>query len=278
MPKPHQIALIPLLMIVAVLSLHSPFIVADQETNGTINISASGSAVEIGKNKGQATASLILTGTVAAKDNGKLKINALTGNLQIGSTNYFIADGHGESNKNGEIEINARASDGNRNLELKLHGTMQSGSVIFDSNESKLSSLYFLFLIGQATITLNTGTGSTSNGGTSTSTSETSLSSTETSEAPAAQITTTETVTQTVTASTTLFNQTTTETQIRFQNVTMTITQPGNQTITETVTTTIANSTITQTVTATVANITLTTMITVTNSTSTITNSTSTGT
>jgi len=39
-------------MIVSMLSLHSPFTVANQETNGTIDIKATGLAIEIGKNNG----------------------------------------------------------------------------------------------------------------------------------------------------------------------------------------------------------------------------------
>lgn len=177
----HQFAPALLLLAVSLFALRPPSTVADQQhAAGTININATGQATPIKKGKGQVptSATLILTGSAHTEGNGEVKINDLTGSLQIG-TSYFafaILDGHGEMNKHGEVEINAKASDGNHKFELELHGNIQGNNIVFNSPESKLSSLYFLSLSGQATLSITTSTTSTS---TTTSKSE---SETETSQ------------------------------------------------------------------------------------------------
>jgi hypothetical protein len=162
----------------------------------------------------------------------EIKLKNLSGDLTIGSTNYAIRDGQGEVNKKGKLEIHGKTSSGDRKLELILHGTMNDGKVAFDCSQSKLSSLFFLSLKGQATFTTNT-----------------TISGTTQSQGQTVTVTVTEnrTITENVTE-----NHTITET------ATETITQTGTNstvTVTETVTTTVANSTLTVTTTVTNATI-----------------------
>ena len=274
-PQKRRYTLAIILLAVSLIAVAPTITRADQQTqNGTITIDATGQATPIDKKASCGQATLSLAGSVHTEGNDQLKINSLTGNLQVGSNAYPISNGQGEANKKGKIEINAKSNgNGNHNYELTLHGNMQGNSLTFDSKESKLSSLCFLSLSGQANINVN-------QSGSSSSSSSTSESETEThSESGAATVTQTVTVTQTLnnnatstvfsnqtvtqtvnngTTTTAFNNQTVTQTITQPQNVTITTTQFNNHTITVTATSTVANSTITQTTTTTVANTTIT--------------------
>jgi len=238
-----------------------------QQGSAILSIKADGQAFPNAKGKPSITSSaatLTLDGSVRSEGNGELKLDDLAGSLQIGITAYTITHGKGEVNKKGKIEINAKTNDGDKKLELILHGSTEGENVVFDSKESKLSSLYFLSLKGQVDVTVPT---------------------TSTTESPS------ETVTVTVTES-----GTTTETVTEIQESTVTVTESSNQTITETATQTITEpatastitvtetsnqtltETATQTVTETLPIVTVTETVTVTfsNSTATSTNSTQT--
>ncbi len=245
----RKLAFVLILLAVSLLSVQPALILAAHgPQQGTISINATGQATPIDKKSTGGAAKLSLSGNVHQGGEDQLKLRGLTGILHAGSNNYSILDGQGEVNKHGEIEINAKANgNGNHKYELTLHGMMQGNSVTFDSHESKLSSLFFLSLKGQANITINSSSKSGKEGENGT------------------------TITQTVTH--TINNGTNTI----FQNQTVTITQ-GNHTITFTVTTTVGNSTITKTMTTTVANttITISRTVTVANTTITVTNTTTT--
>jgi len=218
-----------------------------QQGSATVSIKADGQAFPNAKGKRSSTFSsttLTLSGSLETKGNGELKLDDLAGSLQIGLRSYTITGGEGEVNRKGKIEINAKTSDAGKKLELILHGNTQGDTVVFNPKESKLSSLYFLSLKGQAAITMPT----------------TSTSTTESDD----DETTTVTVTQ---------NNTVTETVTQIQNNTVTVTETNNQTLTETVTQTGTNSTITVTeiVTSTIANSTMTVTETVANTTLTVT-------
>ncbi len=240
-----------------------------QQGSAIVSIKADGQAFPNAKGKPSITSSaatLTLDGSILSKGNGELKLDDLVGSLQIGIAAYTITSGEGEVNKKGKIEINAKTRDGDKKLELILHGSTEGENVVFDSKESKLSSLYFLSLKGQVSVTVpNTSTTNTENPN--------------------------ETVTVTVTE-----GGTTTETVTEIQESTVTVTESSNQTITETATQTITEpattstitvtetsnqtltETTTQTVTETLPSVTVTETVTVTfsNSTATSTNSTQT--
>ncbi len=211
-----------------------------QHDSKAISISADGQAFIIGKEKCKGTgssASLTLSGLMQTEDDEESKFEDLSGVLTVGSTEYAIQKAGGEVNNKGRIQINGKTLNGDRKLELVLHGHMNEDSVAFDCPESKLSSMYFLSFTGEITFEADT---------TSTST------------------TGSETATVTVTE-----NHTFTET------VTETVTEAGTNstiTVTETVTQNETNSTVivTETVTTTVANTTLTVTTTASNSTSTV--------
>lgn len=247
----RQTILAALLLTVSLLALQPTLMLADQHNNGSVSINATGQATPIKKNKGlsPSIATLDLSGSVESEGEGELKFHDLTGSLQIGGANYVLTDGKGESSDHGEVEIHAKTSDGKQKLELNLHGDIQGSNVItFESHESKLSSLYFLSLLGQ----VNLSTSSSSSGSSSSSANEVT------------------TVTVTVTQNNNVI-QTVTQTQ----NNTVTELVHTNQTVTETVnntvTETVANSTITFNQTITVANTTITVTSTAANSTATIT-------
>ena len=233
------------LLTASVLALY-PTMSLEKSQNGSavVSIKADGKAFQNQKGKASSTfssAALTLYGSVAAKGNGGLELDDLAGSLQIGIANYTITSGSGEVNKKGMIEINAKTSDAGKKLELKLHGSTQGDNVTFDSKESKLASLYFLSLKGQAIVTMPT---------TSTSTTWS-----EDDHDHHGNKTATVTVTQ---------NNTIMETATLTQSYTVTVTEPSNQTLTETVTQTITEPaststvTLTETVTSTVANSTIT--------------------
>jgi hypothetical protein len=224
-----------------------------QNGSALVSIKADGKAYQNQKGKASSTFSsavLTLYGSVQLKASGALELNDLAGSLQIGLANYTITSGKGEVNKKGTIEINAKTSDTGKKLELKLHGSTQGDNVTFDSKESKLASLYFLSLKGQAIVTMPT-----------TSTSMTESDDEHDHDHHYGNNTVTITQSNTVTETVTQFqNQTLTVTQTS----TATVTEPSNQTMTETVTQTITEPaststvTLTETVTSTIANSTIT--------------------
>jgi len=235
---------IALTLLMASLVALSPAISLEKplQAPGTIYITANGQAFTKGSAKCTGTGSsvtLTLTGPMQTEGKNEIKLKNLSGSLTIGSTNYAISDGKGEVNKKGKLEINGKTSNGDRKLELILHGTMNDDKIAFDCSQSKLSSLFFLSLTGQATFAADT----TSSG-------------------------TTQSQGQTATV-TVIENRTITETTTENH----TITETATETITETMTQTGTNSTVTvtETLTTTVANSTLTITTTVTNSTQTAT-------
>ena len=249
----RQYGLALVLLTASVLALY-PTMTLEKSQNGSavVSIKADGKAFQNQKGKASGTfssAALTLYGSVAPKGNGGLELDDLAGSLQIGIANYTITSGSGEVNKKGTIEINAKTSDAGKKLELKLHGSTQGDSVTFDAKESKLASLYFLSLNGQAIVTMPTTT--------------TSMTESDDEHDNDQYGNNTVTVTQ---------SNTVTETMTQFQNQTLTVTQtstttvtePSNQTMTETVTQTItepqstATVTLTETVTSTIANTTIT--------------------
>ena len=250
----RQITLAVLLLSISLLSLQPGFTNADKNQNtGTITIDASGQATPLGKGKGSGfpgAAILTLTGLVHTEGKDELKLGGLTGGLQIGSSNYPITEGKGETNNHGTVEINAKASDGNRKLELKLHGRIQGGNVFFYQPESKLAPLYWLSLSGQVILSLDASTSSNN------------------SHSGNKFATVTVTVTNTLTTSN---NVAATQTVTQTRNNTATVTEFNNQTLTVVQTVTGTNSTIYKTVTATVSNITTTQTVTTTVANTTIT-------
>lgn len=270
-PQKRRYLLAIMLLAVSILTVAPSLSRADQQSqNGTIAINASGQGTPIDKKSTCGPATLSLSGSVNSEDNSQFKIKDITGNLQLGSNTFSISNGQGEANKKGTIQINAKSNGhGDHGYELVLHGNLQGTSVNFDSKESKFSSLCFLSLSGQANINVNS----------EQSSSNTSEGDGEDHSSTSAAL---QTVTQTVTATQTVSNATTktefsnhtiTESLSPPLNVTTTVTQLNNQTITITTTQTVANSTITQTSTTTVANVTITqnATITVANTTITIT-------
>ena len=266
----------------------------------TVAINLSGQATPVENANGTTTPAMLnLIGTVERNGNGELKLQNLTGSLQIGSANYSISTGHGDSNKQGEFVIFGETSAG----ELILHGTIQNNSTVtVDSPSSRLSSLAYLALSGSMTVN-NTGSGSAMTMSSSqnvTSTSEienktsiiTSANATSeitqqygsssplatanvTSQFSTTNATENAALTGDSTMITHLNNQTTSN--ALQTNVTVTTTQPSNQTITVYVTQTVANSTVTHVTTVPNATITQTSVTTVANVTVTVTNSTTSG-
>jgi hypothetical protein len=214
-----------------------------QASSGTVTINVSGQAFPVsGKSKktgAGVTATLTLSGSTRSEGDGELKLGGLSGSLVIDTATYTITGGNGEISKNGKAEIDARTAltgvptmpDGARNLELVLHGSIQGTNVVFTSQESKLSSLYFLSLTGQAVFTQSTTT------------------TTNTSGHNGDKNPTTVTVTQHDTAT-----QTVTETQQSTVTTTESVDHTVTETVTETVTLTGTSSvvTVTETTTTTV--------------------------
>ncbi len=239
----HRAALALMILTVSLLSLAPTLTSADQQNQGgPIQINATGQATPLNEGKGTASpASLSLTGSAYTEGNSELKIQNLTGHLQIGSVNYTLTNGQGNLNKQGDIEITAKTNEENHKDELSLHGSLQGNNIAFNSCESKLSSLYFLTLAGQASISLNTSTSSSK-----------SYSGDDHDNNKTATVTNnvTKTVNNTLTK-TEFHNQTITQTVTALKNATVTPTQFNNQTITTTVTQTAVNTTVTKTVTVT---------------------------
>jgi hypothetical protein len=258
----RQFGLALVLMTASVLALYPTMTLENpQQNSAVVSIKANGQAFQNVKGKPSSTfssAALTLYGSVRAFGNGTLQLDDLAGSLQIGLANYTVTSGDGGVNKKSKIEINARTSDAGKKLELILRGSTQNNTVVFDPKESKLSSLYFLSLNGQAIVTMPT-----------TSTSRTKSDNDNYDHHKNTKVTVTQnnTVTETVTQTqnnTMSLTETSTATVIEpnqtvTETVTQTMTEPASTstvTVTETVTSTIANSTIT--VTETGANTTLT--------------------
>jgi len=128
-----------------------------QQDLAVVSIKADGRALPNAKNKPAnsfSTTTLTLYGSVQMKRDGRLKLDDLAGSLQIGLANYTITSGTGEVNKKGKIEISAKTADSNRTLELILRGNTQGDTVAFNHKKSRLSSLYFLSLGGEATVAM----------------------------------------------------------------------------------------------------------------------------
>jgi hypothetical protein len=243
--KPKLI--LPLLLLAASVLAVYPAMTLEkpQQASGAVTLDADGQAFINNNGKPKNTnkalsATLTLSGSVRTEGNEELKLEGLSGTLSIGSTNYTITGGKGEVSKKGKVEINAKTGDANRKLELVLHGSIQGKNVLFNSPESKLSSLYFLSLKGEAAVIIGpTSTTATSDGGktaTVTATQYNTVTGTVTTTQENT-VTTTETVNQTFT-------------EIVTETVTETATVTGTNstvTVTETLTTTVANSTITVT-------------------------------
>lgn len=238
---------LPLLLLAAsVLALYPAMTLEKpQQGSGILTIDADGQAFlnHNGKSKNAnkaLSASLTLSGSVRTKGNEEIEVDGLTGSLLIGPTNYTITGGKGEVNKKDKVEINAKTGDANRKLELVLHGNIQGKNVFFTSPESKLSSLYFLSLAGEAAVIIGPTSTTTANIGGQTTTVTTIQYNTLTETVTETQektVTTTETVNQT-------FTETVTETVTETATITGT---NSTVTVTETLTTTVANSTITVT-------------------------------
>lgn len=299
----RQYTVAVLLLFVSLFSLSPTLTRADQQSQtGTASIDLSGQAMPFDSGNGTATPVMLsLAGIVQGIGNGEIKMQNLTGSLQIGSANYSISTGHGDSNKQGEFVIFGETSAG----ELILHGTIQNNSTVtVDSPSSRLSSLAYLALSGSMTVN-NTGSGSAMTMSSSqnvTSTSEienktsiiTSANATSeitqqygsssplatanvTSQFSTTNATENAALTGDSTMITHLNNQTTSNALPEQTNVTVTTTQPSNQTITVYVTQTVANSTVTHVTTVPNATITQTSVTTVANVTVTVTNSTTSG-
>ena len=281
---------------------------ADQKLSqtGTIVIDLAGQATPMQNGTGPSgLATLSLIGIVQEDGDGGMKIQNLTGTLQIGSANYSISTGHGDSNKRGEFVILGETSSG----ELILHGTIQDNrTVTVDSPPSRLSSLAYLALSGNMTMN-NARSGSVMSVSASQNVTSASMIENRTSVGTSANVTsevtqytssslsasenvTAQTMVSTANATenaaiigdnsttiTHLNNQTISNALPEQTNVTVTTTKLSNQTITVYVTQTAPNYTITYPTTSTVANVTITqiSITTVANVTVTVTNSTKSG-
>jgi hypothetical protein len=207
--RTQQYTLALVLLTISLLSLQPVPTIADkQPTQNILSINATGQANPIRKGKGQSpssAATLALNGTADSDENGQLKINQLTGALQIGASTYAISEGHGDANKDGKLEINSKASGGSHELELILNGNIQGNTISFNSPESKLASTYFLTLSGQ--ITSKTSSTGTSQSDIENEGESQTYTAAETNSAPSVQNNTvTQTVTRTVTQNNTSTN------------------------------------------------------------------------
>jgi hypothetical protein len=260
----RQFGLALLLMTASVLALYPTMTLETPQQSAVVSINANGQAFPYAKGKPSgnfSAAALTLYGSIRSDCIGGLELGDLAGSLQIGLANYTVTNGEGVFNKKNNIDINAKASDAGKKLELILHGSTQNDTVVFDPKGSRLFPLYSLSLKGTANVTMPTTSTCTTESDhifhknttarlghnntvteTVTQTLNTTVTATETSTTTVTEqpITVTENVTQTVT-------QTTTEPA---STSTVTVTEPPSTstvTVTETVTSTVANSTITVT-------------------------------
>jgi hypothetical protein len=126
-----------------------------QQDSAVVSIRADGQAFPKKKpSTAFSSTTLRLRGSVQMKRRGGLKLDDLAGSLQIGLANYVITSGTGDVKQKGKIEINAETSGANKKLGLILRGNTQGDTVAFNPKDSKLSSLYFLSLKGEANVTM----------------------------------------------------------------------------------------------------------------------------
>jgi hypothetical protein len=230
------------------------------------------------------SATLDLTGEIHGDSGGGQVIENLTGSLQIGSANYTIFTGNGNSNRLGEFAIFGQSNSG----ELVLHGIIKDNSTVTtDAPPSRLSSIAYLSLSGSMTlnITGNTTIMNVEATPNVTGTAE-NRTSTETSVNSTQYVYSSSSISN-FTSQSEVSNEIATRNTSNTTNQTVSYALPGqsntiaqfnNQTITITAYTseTVANSTITQTVTTTVADTTVTqfSSVTVSNTTVIVSNST----
>jgi len=162
-PK-KQFAIALLLVTVSLLSFYPAVSFAKPEQqSGTISIVAPGQDFPLGNQKcnGQGSfANLTLSGNIQSQTGNEFKIEIVKGSLNftLGKANLTITGGHGELNKKGMVQINARALNGTQSLQLILHGSINNGKAAFACPQSKLAGVFFLSLSGTATVTTTTTT------------------------------------------------------------------------------------------------------------------------
>jgi hypothetical protein len=276
-----------LLLAISIISITPPLIRADQQSlTVPVTINASGQATAIA-NSTTVPTTLNLTGTSYRNSNQWLIIQNTTGTLEIGQSTFDIVDGQGSVNNLGDIAIFASTPSGVG--QLILHGTINGTGVNFDSPQSQLAAIAYLSLSGtidqnihetanpllnsptnsttlasKTTISIASLTNETQSSSTAIPSSTTSVSQ-ETAQINIQNVTTytinstmaTALTTSSITNTTTLsgggnasYNPSTPG------NITVTVTQYVNQTISTTQT--VANATISYTVTTTIANTTIT--------------------
>ncbi|MGA3108546.1 MAG: hypothetical protein ABSD99_03675 [Candidatus Bathyarchaeia archaeon] len=267
-----------LFVTIAILSLTPALAHADQQSQPqTISLDMNGQATSIGNGLSGAS-TLKLTGNAYTNSNQWLVIQNVTGSLQIGSTTIQITGGQGSVKTAGATAIFADTNSGKG--QLILIGTMNNNTATFNSPESQLASTSYLSLSGtvnESTGNLGTNPGNTNSNSTSLTTvspnsTQTTNSTTMSSTVQLQNTTSVESVSMTTTTdanvtSSTSLNTSTNSTATGSSNippsaaqapsnVTVTVTQYLNQTVS--VTQTVANVTISYTVTSTVANTTIT--------------------
>jgi hypothetical protein len=258
--KQQHLALVLILVSVSALALQTPLSTLvhaqEQSIQSIVTINASGIAFRM-EDGSSPSATLTLTGS--SENDVNEKLGDLSGVLQIGSTVYNVSNGQGEGNMQGIIEINADAG-GDQNL--ILHGTNRNGDVVFNFPESKLSTQYSLYLVGQLSssgnsftpLSSDTSFGLQSNSESSLSSQANISSSFSTQNSSSSEVSSSTTQNESE-------NTTMTPTFTPVPSITQTVTsiaplaQAGNSTTIVTVT---ANVTVTVTTTSTVANTTIT--------------------
>lgn len=167
--KKARLVLPVLLLAASVLAVY-PTTALEKQVSGTMTIDADGQAKPFLINQNGAakkttegiSATLTLSGSVRTYGNGQLELEGLSGTLVIDTTSYTVVSGKGQVNQRGRAHISIKTDDGNEKLGLILYGKIQGSDVEFDglfrSRESKLFSLYFLSLSGEATLTTDTTT------------------------------------------------------------------------------------------------------------------------
>ena len=139
-----------LLLFVSLFSLSPTLTRADQQSrSGTAAIDLSGQAMPFDGGNGTLTPALLsLAGIVQRIGDSEIKMQNLTGALQIGSTNYTVSNGQGDANKRGEIVIVADTSSTEDDHQLVLNGSIKGNTLAFDAPSSRLASQFFLALMG----------------------------------------------------------------------------------------------------------------------------------
>jgi len=139
-----------LVLLVASLFSLTP-VLADQNQNqvGTVVFHLTGQATSMNATVGSlGSAILDLAGGCLGDGQGGLMIQNLTGNLEIGSTNYPIFTGDAKSDNLGEFTMMGESASG----ELVLQGIIQHNSTVTtDAPPSRLSTLAYLALSGSMT-------------------------------------------------------------------------------------------------------------------------------